>query len=234
MSDDEIRAALVLADTDDMRQLYLAIPWGAPAGQVLPLMIEAFETTKHSRARACMVHRATLFARIDERAVELGLRALADPIKEVRARACMLLAHSRKPGAVPALRAIKSGPTRELARRAVASIVEGEAFVPDNDPLYFFFQGDTGRAPRGSFADKLDAEIGTWLVAQGLHPSRFFAHAFVFSKEDLVVDTAWDGYEVEAVIRLTRGTGAPTCASVLGGPGDIAAIAQRMRTMLGG
>ena len=230
--DDALREKLRLADTPDrelLSRLWYAIGPRFHGSEILPLLAAAFETARHGLARACNVHHATLFARADDRAIELGLRALADPIKEVRARACMLLAHGRKREAVPALRAVKAGPTRELARRAAASIAEGERFAADGDPLYFFFRNDTGRAPRGSFADEVEQEVGPWLVKRGYRPSFLFAHAFAFRRDDVTVGADWDGYDIEAHVSGVRRGQESSDELVRGGQGDIAEIGRRIR-----
>jgi hypothetical protein len=232
MNDAAIRRALRRTDTTDTRRL--SGPWyeilpRVHGSKILPLVTEAFGATKASRGRACQVHYSTLFARVDHSAIELGLRALADPTKEVRSRACMLLAHSRAREVVLSLRAVKAGPTLEVARRAVRSILEGKPFGPDDDPLYFFFRGDRGRAPRGSFADNVERETGEWFEKQGFRPKYLFAHAIGFCRDDLTVSAQWDGYEVET--RVGRSDQPLADEIVRYGSDDIAEIARRMRMM---
>lgn len=233
MDPDAVREALRGTDTRDERLLYLA--WNAVAprwngSEVVPLVAEAFARTENPRARESQLHHATLFARFDDAAVELGLRGLADPRKEVRARACMLLAHSRRPAVVPALRAVKPGPTRELAKRAATSLLEGTPLGPGDDPLYFFFRGESGRAPRGTFADDLDREVGPWMGKKGFTVKHLFAHHLAYRREGLWVEARWDSYDVTTQVGLTpRPTGKEE--SVADGPGDIVEIGRRIRML---
>ena len=234
MNEDVIREMLRRTDTDDVRRLsgpwYTILP-RLHGSKVLPLLAEAFLATKHSRGRACQIHHATLFARVDDRAVALGLRALADPTKEVRGRACMLLAHSRKREVVPSLRAASVGPTREVARRAASAILEGTPFGPDNDPLYFFFRGDSGRAPRGSFADDVDRRVGAWFAKNGFRPEYLFAHSIAFRRDDISIAADWDGYDMETRVMLSLPDRPREDELIRVGQGDIAEVARRMRAM---
>lgn len=234
MDDPTIREALRLTDaanTRDLARAWDAIRSGWSGSDVVPYIAEAFGTTTHARARACQIFQVTRFARDEDRAIELGVRALSDRASDVRGRACMLLFHSRKPEVVPILRAVKAPSTRPLARRAATSILEGTPFVGDTDPLYFFFRGEGGRAPRGSFADDVDRASRAALEKRRFRALFLFAHTIAFRREDATLHVSWDGYDMETHVGVYRDGKSPVESLVRVGQGDIAEIARTMVTM---
>lgn len=233
---DEITTLLEQTDTDDRRRIYMAWCKISRGREIVPLVARAFAATRQVRGRESHVYYVTPYARFDEAAVELGLRALRDPRKEVRYRACGLLAHSRRVETVSELRKIASGPSREPARRAVRSLLEGKPFGPDDDPFYFFYGHEPYRAPRGSYADQLDDRLGGWLKRRGFAPFYLFQHDFVFRDGDRVVQAQWDSYDCESrviVASLRDHTTAEASAVQVSGYGDdIAEIVRTIRARL--
>ena len=234
MDDLAIRDALRLTDTANTRDLARAwdgagLRWSG--SEIVPFIADAFGTTTHARARACQIFQVTRFARDDDRAIELGVRALSDRASDVRSRACMLLFHSRKPEVVPILRAVRAPSTRPLARRAATSILEGTPFVGDTDPLYFFFRGESGRAPRGSFADDVDRASRAALEKQRFHRLFLFAHTIAFRRDESTAHVSWDGYDMETHVGFYRDGKSLAQALVRGGQGDIEEIARTLVTM---
>lgn len=76
---------------------------------VLPYFIEAYPNSKRWQQRASYLYRAVSYANTSNNAVKLALLALSDKSKEVRYRACMLLACSQNKDVLPELyQAIKS------------------------------------------------------------------------------------------------------------------------------
>jgi len=71
--------------------------------QVLPYFLEAYPKAKRWQQRASFLYRAISYARTSEIAVKLGLLGLFDRSKEVRYRACMLLACSLRKDCLPSL-----------------------------------------------------------------------------------------------------------------------------------
>lgn len=234
MDETAIREALRLTDTADTRDLARAWDAARPSwngSEIVPFIAEAFVATTHARARACQIFQVTRFARDDDRAIELGARALSDRASDVRSRACMLMFHSRKPEVVPILRAAKVASVRLLARRAATSILEGTPFVGDADPLYFFFRAEGGRAPRGSFAHEVDRASRAALEKQRYRALHLFAHTIAFRRDDTTLHVSWDGYDMEAHLGLYRAGKSHGSALVRGGEGDIAEIARAMVAM---
>ncbi|HEY1584735.1 MAG TPA: hypothetical protein VGH63_03550 [Polyangia bacterium] len=195
----ELQAALGETDSDDRRRIYLA--WcrlGQFRREIVPLVARAFATTKHAQGRESHLYYVTPYASFDDATVELGVRALADARKEVRYRACGLLARSGRKEVVADLRKIKTGPSRDAAQRAERALLEGKRFGADDDSFYFIEGHEPYRAPRGSFADDLADELGEWLTRRGLLPSHVFQHVFEFRDDARVVRAEWDSYDVEA------------------------------------
>lgn len=229
---DDVGPLLQRTDSSDQRQSYVA--WcelGAHRQEIVPLVAEAYASAKQPLGRESHIYYVTPFARFDDHTVELGVHALHDPRKEVRYRACGLLAHSRRTETVAELQKLERGASKEPARRAIKALREGGAFGADDDPYYFIYGHDPSRAPRGSFADALFAEIGAWLGTHGFHPTYLFQHALELRDAHRVVRADWDSYEIEARISVTRGS--PESAEVIrGGPGDIAAMGKVIRALM--
>lgn len=229
---DEIGEALEETDTDDRRQIYLA--WcrlGACRHEIVARVAAAFAATKHARGRESHVYFVTPYALFDDATVELGVRALADRRKEVRYRACGLLAHSRRKEVVRDLRAITTGPTREPARRAERALLEGTRFGPDADPFYFIYGHSPYRAPRGSFADALFDRVGGWLSARGFEPSQVFQHVFEYRDRARVVRAEWDSYDVEARVSIEAG-GQRSEETIHGSADDLENVVAALRRMV--
>lgn len=229
---DEIATALAETDTDDRRRIYLA--WcrlGACRREIVPRVAAAFAATKHARGRESHVYFVTPYALFDDATVELGLRALADPRKEVRYRACGLLAHSRRKEVARDLRALATGPSREAARRAERALLDGTPFGADDDAYYFIYENDPARAPRGTFADALHDRVGGWLTARGLAPSQVFQHVVEYRDRARVVRIEWDSYDVEARVSIDA-RGERSAEAIRGGPNDVDDVVATVRHML--
>ena len=83
---------------------------------VVELFLEQYPISRSWKQRASLMYHALRFARRSEAALELGVRGLADRSKEVRYRACLLLAYAQDPRALEPLRNNASHPN--LATRA--------------------------------------------------------------------------------------------------------------------
>jgi len=233
---DEITTLLGETDTDDRRRIYMAWCRIGHGREIVPFVARAFEVARQMRGRESHVYYVTPYARFDDAAVELGLRALRDRRKEVRYRACGLLAHSRRVETVTELRKIASGPSREPAHRAVQALLEGKPFGADDDPFYFFYGHEPCRAPRGSYADQLEDRLGGWLRRRGFAPFYLFQHDFVFRDSDRAIRARWDGYDCESrvIVGSLRDLPAAEASAVhISGYGnDIAEIVRTVRALV--
>jgi hypothetical protein len=156
--------------------------------------------------------------------------------KEVRYRACGLLARSHRKEVVAELRKIKTGPSRDAARRAERALLDGKRFGADDDPFYFIDGHNPYRAPRGSFADDLDDALGAWLKQRGFLPSHVFQHVFEFRSDERVVRAEWDSYDVEARVALAplregRSVGGDASSSHAAGT-SIGELAKTIRSLV--
>lgn len=127
------------ADEADRRQAWEQLPAGR---QKLPLLREAFATTRRMEARISMVYEATFFARVSDDALQLGVAGCRDRSKYVRDRACGVLAYSLRRDALPVLRPLLRADdqiTREAAEAAV------DAIKHQNHNLYWDRGGPRGQ-----------------------------------------------------------------------------------------
>ncbi len=224
----DIAALLKKTDTNDRAQIYLT--WnelGAYRQEIVPHVARAFAETKEARGRESQLYYVTQYARFDDHAIDLGLTALRDRKKEVRYRACGLLAHSQRRDAEPALEAIERGPSREAAQRALRSLREGKPFGADDDPFYFIHGHEPYRAPRGSFADAMYDAISDCLENKGFRRTQHFQHRLEMRDGKRVAAFTWDSYDVGAHASLGDKT-----IDERGGPNDIAALAEKMRALV--
>lgn len=89
---------------------------------VLPFFIEAYPKAKRWKQRASYLYRAISYARDSALSVELALMALQDRSKEVRYRACMLLACSQNVNALSNLNLVLKSVSKESAADIMATI----------------------------------------------------------------------------------------------------------------
>jgi len=95
---------------------------------VVPYLRASYPQFKHAEGRTALVYHATRYARIGEDAVALGIAALEDRSRQVRYRACGLLAYALRKDALLALRARLADPdqlVREAVAAAICAIEEG-------------------------------------------------------------------------------------------------------------
>lgn len=118
---------------------------------VLPYFIEEYPKARHWRQRASFLYRAIRYARTSPNAVALAKAALDDKSREVRYRACMLLACSLDKNALPSLEAARSHPdsrTREDICAAIDAITsENHNFFVDREhsgQVFLNFDGNHG------------------------------------------------------------------------------------------
>lgn len=115
-------------DSADPAELEAAWALLAPFGvDAVPYLADAYRSASTWQGRAAALLYATRFARDSEAAFQLGLDALADRSRTVRARACGLLAYSLRPEAEGRLRVLRNHAdpaTREHAQAALAAIGE--------------------------------------------------------------------------------------------------------------
>jgi len=125
LSDIEIRRLVgeIAADSPAAEAAWQSLRGLGPA--VAPYLLEAYPAARRWQARTALVFHAIGHARVSEQAFALGLKALQDKSYMVRYRACMVLAYSLRPDAIPALTALLQHPdsrTREDADRALDAI----------------------------------------------------------------------------------------------------------------
>jgi hypothetical protein len=115
-------------DTADPAELEAAWALLAPFGiHAVPYLVDAYHSATTWQGRAAALHYATRFARDSEAAFLLGLEALDDRSRTVRARACGLLAYSLRHEAEDPLLVLArhlDAATREHAQAALAAIRE--------------------------------------------------------------------------------------------------------------
>lgn len=122
----------------------LEATWGvlAPLGlDAVPHLVEAFHGARTWQGRAAALFYATRFARDSEAAFRLGLEALNDRARQVRTRACGLLAYSLRKDAEGCLMLLcghADSATREDATAALAAL-------RDQDHHRFKDRDGTGR-----------------------------------------------------------------------------------------
>lgn len=107
---------------------------------VVPFFAEAYPTAKRWRQRASFLYRSVRYAKESKSARELAVQALADKSREVRYRACMLLAVSQDRQVLPALRATLSHPDAQT-RADVAAAIDA---IERRNHNYFVDRGHTG------------------------------------------------------------------------------------------
>ena len=109
--------------------------------KVVPYFLEAYSQTPRWKGRLHLVFYSIPFARECEAAVSLGIAALRDRSKQVRHRACGLLAFSLREDALPELRRLLADTdlaTAEDAKYAIRSIER-------SNHNYFVDRDETGR-----------------------------------------------------------------------------------------
>jgi hypothetical protein len=100
----------------------------ALGASAIPYFIEAYSSASHWRQRASFLYSAIPYARRSAAAVDLAILALSDRAREVRYRACMLLACSLDRRSLPYLEAAavhSDESTRADAQAAIDAIIEG-------------------------------------------------------------------------------------------------------------
>lgn len=226
----DLRGLLRATDMDDLS--VLSRWWQGRASlqrRDFRILAEAFATTQHALARECQIRKLSPYARFDDTALEIGLRALADPSGGVRYRGCGLLGHARRREALPALRALGD----EAATRAVRAIEEGRSFGLDDDPFYRFFPVDDGSSPRGTFADQVDREVGGWLVERGFTLTFLFAHDFEAASDDVRVWAGWSpgrlGIAPGSLVNVTHRAELADTHPIPPGSGDVLEVVKRIR-----
>ena len=88
----------------------------------IPYFIEAYHNAPHWRQRASYLYSSIPYARKSQAAVDLAIQALQDRAKEVRYRACMLLACSLDRRSLPFLREIAEHTNNDTRADALAAI----------------------------------------------------------------------------------------------------------------
>lgn len=123
-----IEAAINQLDRKD--SLGIDAAWAAlrPLGfAVVPYLRAAYGEFRHGEGRCALVYYATRYARIGDDALALGVAALEDRSKQVRYRACGLLAYSLRREALGPLRARLSDKYSLVSEAAAAAIQAIEA-----------------------------------------------------------------------------------------------------------
>jgi hypothetical protein len=233
-SSGEVELLLRQTDSSDRRLIYLA--WcklGGVGQDIVPFVAEAYAKTREARGRESHLYYVTPYARFDDRAIELGVRALRDPRQEVRYRACALLAHSGRVEVVKELAKLSRGTSRAHAQRAIAALRKGMPFGPDDDASYFFYGHDPYRAPRGHFAVELQDELGAWLEERGFRPAYLFQHTFGYRDGERFVRADWDSYDVEARLAVRASARKqPTQANFAWGASGIPELGAAIRKLV--
>jgi hypothetical protein len=101
---------------------------GALGAEVIPYFLEIYPNSRRWQQRASFLYRSIPFARTSKEAFELAVMALSDRSREVRYRACMLLACSLNRDGVPYLQKLMSHKdvrTRSDASAAIDAIQNG-------------------------------------------------------------------------------------------------------------
>jgi hypothetical protein len=125
------RIADAVARLDQKSSLAIEAVWAGlrPLGfAVVPYLREAYGTFRHGEGRTALVYHATRYARIGDDAYQLGLAALNDRSRQVRYRACGLLAYALRKEALPALQNLETDPdplVRDAAHAATRAIQAG-------------------------------------------------------------------------------------------------------------
>jgi hypothetical protein len=142
MDEDRVRDLVRQLDTTRVTDTESA--WGElrDLGEaLLPYLVEAYPSMKRWQGRVALVYYAIPYARTNRAAFELGLAALTDRATLVRYRACMLLAYSLDPEAIPSLERLLSHPDAKTVDDARAAI---DAIEFQNHH-YFLDRHHTGR-----------------------------------------------------------------------------------------
>ena len=105
--------------------------------EIVPYFIEAYPNAPRWQQRASFLYRSIRYARESEDAVNFAIQALQDRAKEVRYRACMLLACSLERRSLPFLHEAakhKDEQTRADAEAAIDAIEnENHNYFVDRD-----------------------------------------------------------------------------------------------------
>jgi hypothetical protein len=127
MTDSEIAALLPLLDTTrrtEAENLY----WERLRplrDRVVPHFVRFYGEAKTWQGRALLVSKLIQYSRTHEDAYGLGVRALGDPSRHVRHKACAMLAYAQRPDALPSLQRLLTHAnehTREDAEHAIRAI----------------------------------------------------------------------------------------------------------------
>lgn len=123
---DRIATAVDTLDRKDSAGIEAAWAHLRPLGfAVVPYLRAAYGHFRHGEGRCALVYYATRYARIGDDAFQLGISGLSDRSKQVRYRACGLLAYSLRADATGPLRAMaadKDVLVRESAEAAIRAI----------------------------------------------------------------------------------------------------------------
>jgi hypothetical protein len=125
------RIAEAVGRLDQKNSLAIDYAWASlrPLGfAVVPYLRAAYGGFRHGEGRTALVYYATRYARIGDDAYELGLAALNDRSRQVRYRACGLLAYALRKEALPALQSRVTDPdplVRDAAHAAIRAIQAG-------------------------------------------------------------------------------------------------------------
>jgi hypothetical protein len=123
MEEAEIRDLVRRLDTASVEAKDEAWEKLRPLGEaVVPYFAEFYPKARKWEGRLRLVNYSLRYARTSEASFQLGLAACTDRSSHVRYRACMLLAYSLRPDAIPILESLKGHPDRETGFDAAAAI----------------------------------------------------------------------------------------------------------------
>jgi len=123
LDDDDIAALVLDLDQDNWGKAEDAREKLVPIGAaVLSLFLQYYPKLRTYRGRTCMLYTAIKFARVSDMAVELGVMALNDKSRQVRYRACAVLAFSLRKDVIADLRKVLDHPDAQTVADAAAAI----------------------------------------------------------------------------------------------------------------